>query len=104
MPPNPQEIIVALEALEVDAVMWQGAAEDLRAAAAAAQRQQIPPAAFSFAGQAVYERYEALRTKTVALLEGGAANLDAIAETLRASAAAYAADERAGAHRIQNIY
>jgi hypothetical protein len=104
MPPTSQEVIVALEALEADAVMWQGAADDLRAAAAAAQRQQVPPGAFSFAGQAVYEQYDAIRVRTVALLEGGAANLDAIAETMRASAAAYEADERAGAHRIQNIY
>lgn len=104
MPPTPQQIVVALEALEADAVMWQRAAEDLRAAAEAARRQQIPPGAFSFAGRAVADAYESMRTKTVALLEGGAANFEAIATTLRASAAAYAADERAGAHRIQNTY
>jgi hypothetical protein len=104
MPPTSQQIVVALEALEADAMMWQRAAEDLRTAAAAARRQEIPPHAFSFAGRAVADAYESMRVKAVALLEGGAANFDAIARALRASAAAYAADERAGAHRIKNTY
>jgi len=97
---NRPDVTVALEALEADAARWSSAAADLRAASAAAQGLDLPPAAFSFAGRAAATAYEALRGRTARLLGEGAENLDAIAAALRASAAAYAADEATGAHRL----
>ena len=102
--PTPHEIRVALGALEADAEDWARAAEQLRAAAATADRQKLDPAAFTFAGQAAAAAYEDLRARMAGLIAQGATNLDAIATALRASAAAYAADEAAGVHRLQNIY
>jgi hypothetical protein len=102
--PTPQQIAVALDALESDAARWSSAAGELRAAAAAAAGQALDPAAFSFAGEAVATAYEALRTRTATLLAQGADNFEAIAGALRASAAAYAADEASGAHRLHNIH
>jgi hypothetical protein len=102
--PTPQEITVALDALESDAIRWSRAAAELRDAATAAAGEALEPGAFSFAGHAVAAAYEALRIRTVALLGEGADNVDGIAAALRASAAAYAADEAAGAHRLHNIY
>ena len=102
--PTPHEIRVALGALEADAENWALAAEQLRVAAAAADRQKLDPAAFTFAGHAAAAEYEALRARMAGLIAQGANNLGAIATALRASAAAYAADEAAGVHRMQNIY
>jgi hypothetical protein len=102
--PTPEQITVALEALESDAALWSRAAAELRDAADAAAGLALDPAAFSFAGGAVAAAYEALRGRTTALLAEGADNLDAVAAALRASAAAYAADEAAGAHRLHNTY
>jgi hypothetical protein len=101
---SPQQVTVALEALEHDAARWARAARDLRAAADAAQGQVLDPAAFSFAGGAAADAYDALRTKTVTLLTQGAGNCDDIAAALRKSAATYAAEEAAGVHRLHGIY
>lgn len=98
--PNRPDVAVALEALEADAARWSDAADDLRAASSAAAGLVLPSAAFSFAGHAAALAYEELRSRTARLLAEGAENLDAIAVALRASAAAYAADEAAGAHRL----
>jgi hypothetical protein len=94
------DLTVALEALEADAARWSDTAADLRAASAAAEGLVLAPAAFSFAGHGAATAYEALRSRTARLLSEGADNLDAVAAALRASAAAYAADEAAGAHRL----
>jgi uncharacterized protein YukE len=102
--PTPQEIHVALEALRDDADHWRTAADALRASAGRARDALVPPATFSFAGQAAAAAYEALRARTARLLEEGALNFDDIATALRASAAAYEADEKAHRHRIENIY
>jgi uncharacterized protein YukE len=102
--PTPDEIEVALEDLEIDATTWMGAAAELQAAAAAAERQRLDPAVFSFAGSAAAAEYEALRAKLASRISQGAASLAAIAAALRASADAYAADEAAGVHRMQNTY
>lgn len=93
------DVVVALEALEADARRWTDAATVLREAATAAAGQVLAPGEFSFAGREVAAAYEALRGRTATLLVEGADNLDAVAAALRASAAAYAADEAAGAHR-----
>jgi hypothetical protein len=100
--PTRPDVTVALDALEADAVRWSDAAADLRAAASAATGLVLEPAAFSFAGHAVAAAYEALRSRTARLLTEGADNLESIAAALRASAAAYAADEAAGAHRMDD--
>ncbi|OZM76980.1 hypothetical protein [Pseudonocardia sp. MH-G8] len=102
--PTPDEIEVALKDLEADATTWTNAAADLRVAAAAAERQRLDPAVFSFAGPAAAAEYEALRAKLASRISQGVAGFAAIAAALRASAAAYAADEAAGVHRMQNIY
>jgi hypothetical protein len=102
--PTPHEIRVALGALEADAEEWARAAEQLRAAAATAHRQALDPVAFTFAGRAAAGAYEDLRVRMAGLIAQGAVNVGAIATALRASAAAYAADEAAGVHRLQNIY
>lgn len=102
--PTPHDIEVALDALEADAVGWSAAAADLRGAAQAAVGVPVAVSAFSFAGQSVAASYDELRSKMETLLSEGADSLDAIATGLRASAAAYAADEAANAHAIQNIY
>jgi hypothetical protein len=102
--PTAEQITVAVEALESDSALWRGASAELRDAAAAAAGQVLDPAAFSFAGGAVAAAYEALRGRTTALLVEGADNVDAIAAALQVSAAAYAADEAAGAHRLLNTY
>ncbi len=94
------DLAVALGALEADAVRWTAAAADLRAAAAAAAGQVLGAAQFSFAGREAAAAYEALRSRTAVLLTEGADNLDAVAAALRASAAAYAADEAAAAQRL----
>lgn len=94
------DVAVALEALESDAVRWTDAATTLRTAADAVASQGPDAGAFSFAGDAVATAYAALRDRTATLLTQGADNLDAVAAALRSSAAAYAADEAAGAHRM----
>lgn len=104
MSPTSEQITVALDALEADAVRWVRLAGELRTAAAAASSQAVDPAAFSFAGGAVAASYDALRTRMAALIEDGAANFESVAAALRASAAAYEADDLAGAHRMQGIY
>ncbi len=98
--PGRPDVAVALGALEADAVRWTAAAADLRAAAAAAAGQVLGAAQFSFAGREAAAAYEALRSRTAALLGQGADNLDAVAAALRAAAAAYAAGEAAGAERL----
>ncbi len=98
------DLSVALAALVADAARWSAAAPELRgAAAAAAGRVTLDRAAFTFAGHGVAVAYEALRTRTVALLGEGADNLDAVAAALRASAAAYAADEAGRARRMASV-
>jgi hypothetical protein len=57
-------------------------------------------AQFSFAGREVAAAYEALRSRTAALLTEGAHDLEAVAAALRAGAAAYAAHEAAAAGRL----
>jgi uncharacterized protein YukE len=104
MPPTPQQIAVALDALRADADRWADAAATMHAAAALADAQKVDAAAFSFAGQAVAAAYEGLRVKLVTLIGQCASNFDSVAAALRASADAYEADEAAGAHRMQNIY
>lgn len=104
MAPNPQQITVALDALEADAVMWTDAASALHDAAARADGLRIDAAAFSFAGTAVAGAYEALRVKVGGLVAAGAGNFDSIAAALRASAATYRAEEEAGVHRMLNVY
>jgi hypothetical protein len=95
------DLVVALEALESDAARWNDAATRLRTAAAAAAGLVLDAGAFSFAGQAAADAYEALRIRTETLLAQGADELDAIAAALRTSAATYAAEEAAGAHRLE---
>jgi hypothetical protein len=104
MAPTSEQITVALEALRTDADKWVGGADELRSAAGRAGAMALPPAAFSFAGQAVLTSYERLRVKTAELLRAGAVNFDDIATALRQSADAYEADEAAGAHRMTSIY
>ena len=104
MAPTPDQITVALDALRDDTELWDGGADELRSAASQAGAMALPPAAFSFAGQAVLASYEQLRIKAVELLRGGAANYDDIASALHQSADAYEADEAAGAHRMSGIY
>ncbi|MCO1657419.1 hypothetical protein [Pseudonocardia humida] len=104
MAPTPAQITVALDALRDDAELWDGGAEELRSAAGRAGAMALPPAAFSFAGQAVLASYEQLRIKVAALLTAGAANYDDIAIALRQSADAYESDEAAGAHRMAGVY
>jgi HD superfamily phosphodiesterase len=102
--PTPEQISTGLQALRDEATSWVGLADTMTAGAGKARAVGLPPAAFSFAGQAVAAAYEALRVKTADLLDAGAANFDDIAAALRASAAAYEADEAAHAHRLNNIY
>jgi uncharacterized protein YukE len=105
MAPGPDQITVALGALRKDASQWDHAADVLRAVAGRARDEaSLPPAAFSFAGQAVATAYDALRTKMAGLLEAGSRNVDDIATALRRSADAYEADEIAGAHRMNSTY
>lgn len=94
------DVAVALEALESDAVRWAEAATTLRAAAAAAAARVLDPGAFSFAGGDVARAYDELRRRTATLLGQGADDLDGVATALRAAAAAYAAEEAAGVHRL----
>jgi len=95
------DVAVALDALESDAARWNTAAAELRAAAEAAAGLSLPRGVFSFAGGAVADAYEALRSRTTTLLEQGARDLDATASALRSAAAAYAAAEAAGARRFR---
>lgn len=95
---------MATDALRADAAAWNTAADELGSAAATAQARVVPMAAFSFAGTAIAESYEALRVKTEALLRDGAAYFDDIAHTLRTAADQYDADEADNAHAIQDIY
>lgn len=99
--PGEPDVTVSRDALEADARRWTDAAADLRAAAAAAQRQVLATSAFSFAGREVATAYDALRRRTATLLAEGADNLDAVAAALRAGAEAYAADEAAAADRLR---
>lgn len=104
MAPTNDQITVALGALREDAGLWDGGADELRSAAVRAGAMALPPAAFSFAGQAVLASYEQLRVKAITLLRGGAANYDDIATALRLSADAYEADEATGVHRMNGTY
>lgn len=104
MAPEPQQIVVALDALESDAVGWLRIADELRAAAGNAGALTLGAPEFSFAGGALAASYEALRARLVALLDGGSANAAAVAAALRASAATYAAEEQAGVHRMREVY
>jgi hypothetical protein len=104
MAPTQQQITVALEALEADAEMWREAAAVLHDAATSAADLRVDSPAFSFAGQEVAAAYEGLSTKLTGLVKAGADNLDLIAATLRACAAAYRAEEEAGVHRMRNVY
>ena len=76
------DVTASLHALESDAVRWNDAAADLRAAAAAAADLVLGAGAFSFAGREVAAAYEALRSRTAVLLTEGADNLDAVAAAL----------------------
>jgi hypothetical protein len=96
------DVTASLHALESDAVRWNDAAADLRAAAAAAADLVLGAGAFSFAGREVAAAYEALRSRTAMLLTEGADNLDAVAAALRAGAAAYTAEEAAAAQRLRD--
>ena len=102
--PSDEQVTVALDALERDAARWARAAQELRAAAGAAQDQDLARSAFSFAGGEVADAYAALRTATTTLLDHGARNCDDIAAALRTCAAAYAAEETAGVHRARGVY
>lgn len=102
--PTGDRIVAALGALRADADRWTRSAEEMQAAATTAAGQAVPPAAFSFAGQAVAAAHDALRSKIDALLAAGAANFTDIAGALTASAAAYEADEAAHVHRLRGIY
>lgn len=94
------DVAVALRALESDARRWAEAAVTLRGAAGVVAARGLAPAVFSFAGGEVAAVYEQLRDRTASLLAEGARNFDAVAAALRASAAAYAEDDAAGAHRL----
>jgi hypothetical protein len=102
--PTPQQISTGLQALRDEATTWVGLADTMTESARRARAAGLPPAAFSFAGQAVAAAYEALRAKTADLLDAGAANFDDIAAALRATAAAYEADEAAHAHSLNHVY
>lgn len=104
MPPTPAEVTVATDALRADAGDWTDAADELRAAAATADRPVLPATAFSLAGGAVAASYEALRTKAATLLVEGAENFTDVAAALRSAAEQYDADEAANAHAMQNVY
>ncbi len=104
MTPSPDQISTGLQALRDDATTWVGLADTLTDTAAKARAAGLSPAAFSFAGQAVAVAYEALRAKTADLLDAGATNFDDIAAALRATAAAYEADEATHAHSLNHIY
>ncbi|MFC4943393.1 hypothetical protein [Pseudonocardia sp. GCM10023141] len=102
--PTPQQITVALDALRSDADSWVEHAGALHRGAVAVAGLQVDPAAFSFAGSAIAVAYETTRQRVLALLRQGAANFEAIGGALHASAAAYAADETAGVHRLRGIH
>lgn len=97
------DVAVALDALESDAVRWTSAAARLRAAAHAAADQVLPAGAFSLAGDEVAVAYEALRSRTAALLRAGADNCEAVGAALRAGADAYALAETAAARRLDAV-
>ena len=97
--PGRPDVTASLQALESDAMRWNDAAADLRAAAA---DLVLGAGAFSFAGREVAGAYEALRSRTAMLLAEGADNLDAVAAALRAGAAAYTAEEAAAARRLRD--
>jgi hypothetical protein len=104
MAPSQQQITVALDALEADAVMWTEAAAALHDAAAIAAGLRIDSTAFSFAGQTVAATYWNVHLTMTRLLTEGAGALDSIAAALRTSAEAYRAEEEAGIHRMRGIY
>jgi len=102
--PSAEQITVSLEALRADAADWDHAAGELRTAARQADAAVVSPAAFSFAGGPVAQAYELLRVDTAGLLAAGAREFGAIAESLRAAADTYEADELRNLHRLRNIY
>ena len=102
--PSGEHLSVCLQALRADAADWEYAAGELRAAARRADAAVVPPAAFSFAGGPVAQVYELLRGHTVGLLAAGADNFGALADSLRAAAATYEADELRNLHRLRSIY
>ena len=102
--PTAEQITVSLEALRADAADWDHAAGELRTAARRADAAVVSPAAFSCAGGPVAQAYELLRGNTVGLLAAGADNFSALAESLRAAAATYEADELRNLHWLRNIY
>lgn len=99
-PTGAPDVAVALRALESDARRFTDAAVTLRGAAGVVAAQGLPATAFSFAGAQVATAYEELRGRMAGLLVQGADNCDAVAAALRTSAATYAAEEAAGAHRM----
>ena len=104
VPASAEQITVSLEALRADAADWDHAADELRVAARRADATVVPSAAFSFAGGPVAQAYELLRVNTADLLAVGAQEFAAMAESLRAAADTYEADELRTLHRLRNIY
>ena len=102
--PAAEQIAVSLEALRADAADWDHAASELRTAGRRADAAVVPSAAFSFAGGPVAQAYELLRVNTAGLLAAGAREFADIAESLRAAADTYEADELRNLHRLRNIY
>lgn len=102
--PSAGQVTVSLEALRADAAGWENAAGELRAAARRADAAVVPPAAFSFAGGPVAQAYELVRANTVGLLAEGADNFSALADSLRAAAATYEADELRNLHQFRSVY
>jgi len=102
--PSAEQITVSLEALRADAAEWEHAAGELRVAGRRADAAVVPSSAFSFAGGPAAQAYELLRVNTAGLLAAGAREFADIAESLRAAADTYEADELRNLHRLRNIY
>jgi hypothetical protein len=106
MPPNEQQVKAAIATLRKDAGTWDAGAEQLREAAGAAMGLNLDAFHFSYLADQLgfTEVYQQLQDRLYKLLNGGAENLNSLAEALRLAADGYEQDENNAVHRMTGIY
>lgn len=106
MPPTPQQLEVALNALTDDAGIWNNVSKDLGAAKQAASDLDLTALHFSYIGDklGMTELYRKIQEKMVRLLGEGEQHDAEVASALIAVRTTYEQEEQEGVHRMKGVW
>jgi hypothetical protein len=106
VPPPPQQVTAAIDAIREDAKMWYDMAETVNTARRAAEGLGLGESQLSWASNdtGLLASYHAIHQKILTLLSEADANLQSQGLALNSAANGYERDEQNTLHQMRNIY